>query len=246
MYALIGFIIYFFSGLFSGKNITNSMKAEMTAQARVGGVAYAMGSTPSSLVAGIGEASFPTGTPVPTYTPYPTFTPYPTQTPLENWLHGTSVPTQNAFLPSQVNFVFSYYYPDLIAKDPVEYASNCHPANYEYNKQGKVTGCMDTSASGLGWRSWMFGKAADMSYRGGVAVPYYPGQTDAILYPFGSRLRVVSPAPIAGDYLVMDICPACDDYYNSHGVLFLDFLMKGLPAGVTWWDEVQVSEVIYP
>jgi hypothetical protein len=62
----------------------------------------------------------------------------------------------------------------------------------------------------------------------------------------GTIFNVSAPAILAGRYLVMDICPACDDYYLTKNVLFLDFVARGLPAGVTFWDPIQVSSIEYP
>jgi hypothetical protein len=188
---------------------------------------------------------FSTATLQPTMTAYPTYTPYPTHTPSVGWLQITATVTQNSFNPQDVNWVFSYYYPDLVAEDEVLYGANCHPDNIERNPQGKAIRCKNTSASGLGWRDWLMYSAVDTQYRGGVAVPYYPNTYNPI-YPMGATLVINSPPSIAGYYLVMDICPACDDYVLSHNVLFLDFLAKGLPEGVTFWDEVGVQDVVYP
>lgn len=192
-----------------------------------------------------------------TYTPLPTYTPYPTLTPLVDWLRGTPVPTQNSFHPSQVNFVFSYYYPDLVGEDVVKYAANCHPDNYRFNEQGnKVIGCKDVTASGEKWSDWML-DSRDDEYRGGIAVPFHPDTCPRLLedivdnsclplYPFGTVLIVSAPAELVGKYVVVDLCPACGKYIYSHDVLFLDFLMRGLPANVTFWDAVEITEVIYP
>jgi hypothetical protein len=200
--------------------------------------------TPTVSVAGIVPAGV--GTPYPTYTPYPTLTPYPTFTPSVNWMQGVATVTPNSFLPSQVNFVFSYYYPALVSQEGME--ANCSPDNYIYPdwdaEKTKIIGCRDTTASGARWSQYLMNKSID-GYKGGLAVPYYP-DTLTPLYPMGSVFVVTSPASVAGRYLVIDICPACDDYIHTHGVLFLDFLAEGMPEGVTWWDDVEVSEVIYP
>ena len=126
--------------------------------------------------------------------------------------------------------------------------ANCHPDNWlfaDWDKEHtKIIGCKDITSSGLPWSQYSFDEAVD-GYRGGVAVPFYP-DTFEPLYPMGAVLVVDSPLVIAGRYLVIDICPACDDYIHEKGVLFLDFVAKGLPQEVTFWDAVQVSEVIYP
>lgn len=189
----------------------------------------------------------PTNTVAPTYTPYPTMTPYLTYTPLHRFMQLTPTVTKVPFEPSQVNWFFSYYNPDLVREDPVKYAANCHPANVLYSPDGlRVLGCKDTTASGLPWsRFRMFYTTDTPEYMGGVAVPYYPGTLNP-LYPMFSVLTVTEPAIIAGDYLVIDICPACDDYADSHGGLFLDFDAIGLPEGVNFWTPVFVSFVRYP
>jgi hypothetical protein len=168
----------------------------------------------------------------------PTYTPYPTYTPLVPWMQSTPKPTLNSFTPDQVHWVFSYYYPDLLGV-------NCHQSNYEYNKFGTPVSCANTSASGLPWRDYLFGRSRDPHYVGGVAVPYYPGTRNPI-YPMRAVVTVTSPAIIAGDWLVMDICPACGDYQSSYGVLFLDFLSNGMPQGINFWSPVTISKVVYP
>ncbi len=205
----------------------------------------------------LGMAGTPTATPtlvqlveginvnVATATPYPTYTPYPTFTPIVGAWDATALPTHQAFEVGSVNWVFSYYYPDLVGVDEVLYGLNCHPDNVLRNKQGRAIGCKDTTASGAPWSEYLMYHARDARFVGGVAVPYYPNTYDPI-YPMGSILHVVDPTIMAGEYLVIDICPACDDYISSHNVLFLDFVAKGLPEGVTFWDRVTVDTVIYP
>jgi len=182
---------------------------------------------------------------IPTQQPQATYTPYPTFTPSVDWLRGSPTVTPNSFLPGQVNWVFSYYYPDLVGVDEQKYGANCHPDNIERNPQGKAIRCKNTSASGLPWRDWIMYKSLDVDFVGGVAVPYYPGTYNPI-YPMGAVVVVESPSIIAGRYLVIDICPACDDYVTSNNVLFLDFVAEGLPQGITFWDDVEISSVIYP
>jgi hypothetical protein len=179
----------------------------------------------------------------PTYTFQPTYTPQATYTPSVDWLRGSPVPTKNSFEPNQVNWVFSYYWPALVAQNYPEYAANCHPDNVLRSKTGRVNGCKDTTASGEPWSKHLMYQ--DDQYMGGVAVPYYPNTYNPI-YPMGSVIRVTSPAIMAGDYIVIDICPACDDYVSSHDALFLDFLARGLPEGVTFWEKVAVESVRYP
>jgi len=195
-----------------------------------------------------GQAVIPSSTPfmMATATPYPTYTPYPTFTPSVDWLQGLATPTRNSFEPYQVNFVYSYYWPPLVSEPGME--ANCHPDNYLFPdwdaERTKIIGCKDTTASGLPWSQYEQGKAVD-GYAGGLAVPFYP-DTFSPLYPMGTVLVVDSPMVIAGRYLVIDICSACDDYIHTNGVLFLDFVDDGLPPGVTFWDPVRVSEAIYP
>jgi hypothetical protein len=171
-----------------------------------------------------------------------------------DWLRGSPTPTRNAFEPYQVNWVFSYYYPPLVAQrdENPSYEVNCHSANWIWNAQNtKVIGCADVTASGLPWSHYIMYDAVN-NFAGGVAVPYHPNTCAEFselcqpIYPMGAVLRVTEPSQIAGDYLVIDICPACSSYIDSHGVLFLDFLSDGLPPSVNFWDAVKVSEVIYP
>lgn len=210
---------------------------------------------PPTMVDPVSLSSTPTVTmsAVPTFTPYPTYTPYPTNTPLVDWLRGSPEPTQNSFSPSQVNWVFSYYYPPLVSQreENPNYEVNCHVDNWIWNAQStRVTGCKDVTASGLPWSEYIMYNS--LEYMGGVAVPYHPDTCPVFselcqpVYPMGAVIRVVSPSQIAGDYLVVDICPACSNYVQSHGVLFLDFLAEGLPPDVNFWDAVEVSEVVYP
>lgn len=189
----------------------------------------------------------PTDTPQLTYTPFPTFTPQPTYTAFLPWSVVSPTVTKVPFEPSQANFVFSYYNPDLVKDDYEKYQANCHIDNVLRSPDGsRVVGCRDTTASGLPWsRFYMYYTTDTPQFVGGVAVPYYPNTYNP-LYPMGSVLTVESPSIIAGDYLVIDICPACDDFVFDKNVLFLDFVAKGLPDGVTFWTPVKVSKVLYP
>lgn len=198
--------------------------------------------TPQVLVEGINVAGQASST------PYPTYTIPPTQTPVVNWLRGTAMATRQAFDVSQVNFVFSYYWPPLVAlgvRDGIDYTVNCHPDNWVYNDYGKVKGCKDTTNSGQPWSHWQYGASWDNYYRGGIAVPYYPDTLDP-LYPMGTVFTVDAPAEMAGNYMVVDICPGCDNYYADKGVLFIDFLADGLPRGINFWTPIHVSQVFYP
>ena len=198
--------------------------------------------TPGLWVGGIGV---PGAQEVPTQTPYPTYTPYPTPTSI---LYMSPVPaaTKQNFDPRGVNWVFSYYYPDLIAEDFERYKVNCHEGNWIWNDlHTKVIGCKNTSASGLPWKDYLLYHSNVDEFAGGVAVPYFPGSYDPI-YPMGTIIKIDSPSIMAGDFLVMDICPGCDDFFSDKGVLFLDFVAKGLPEGVNFWDVVRVVSVRYP
>lgn len=193
------------------------------------------------------ESYLPTNTIVPTFTPQATYTPYPTYTAFVPWSFTTATVTKVPFEPSQINWVFSYYDPSRVREDFKEfgYAVNCHTDNLIYDDMGNPVECRDTTASGLPWSKYRMYFSTDVRFAGGLAVPYYPGTYDPI-YPMGSVVSVTSPSIIAGDYIVIDICPACDDYVAEKGVLFLDFLAKGLPEGVTFWDKVTVVGVRYP
>ena len=181
----------------------------------------------------------------PTATLYPTYTPYPTFTPSVNWLQGTPASTHQAFNVQDVKWVFSYYCPPLVAEPGME--ANCHPDNYLYAywDDTKIVGCKDITSSGLPWSHYKMYGSKDARYAGGIAVPYYPGTYDPI-YPMFSVLHVSQPTIIAGDYLVIDICPGCNLYIETNGVLFLDFVAGGLPDDVTFWDVVFVDSVTYP
>lgn len=173
---------------------------------------------------------------------------YPTGTPslqLPSFMGYTPTVTHVPFEPSQINFVFSYYDPSLVGKDYEKYKANCHVDNLLYNQTGRVIGCKDTTASGERWSLWRMFYASNKSFMGGVAVPYYPGTSNP-LYPMYSIIHVSAPNIITGDYMVIDICPACDDYASDKNVLFLDFDALGLPDGVTFWTPVKVDRVTYP
>lgn len=242
-YLIIGGMIYMIIPLFQSKTraVQTASGGAITNPAQVVGQLQVFTPVPT-------EYRLPTVTPVPTYTPYPTYTPAPTYTAAVPWGFPVSpTVTKVPFLPEQVDFVFSYYNPDLVRQDFEEYgyAVNCHPDNLLYNPSGSPVGCKDTTASGLPWSRWRMYRTDDKRFIGGVAVPYYPATYNP-LYPLFSVVTVSAPAIIAGDYLVIDICPACDDYVTEHGVLFLDFNAEGLPSGVNFWTEVQVSNVLYP
>jgi hypothetical protein len=229
-YLLIGLVIRYFGGLFVSPKSEINLELPQDTSINVSTVA-------------------PTATffeiVLSTQTPYPTYTPQPTYTPSVDWLRGTPTVTRQAFNVYDVNFVFSYYYPPLVAVDESLYGINCHPDNIVRNKFGKAIECKDITASGLKWSEYIIFESKNNFYVGGVAVPFYP-QTLSPLYPMGSVLVVESPSTLAGRYLVIDICPACDDYYQDKGVLFLDFVARGLPHGVNFWDLVKVSSVEYP
>jgi hypothetical protein len=242
MWSMIGIVLYFSRGFFGMFLPNPETGANMAIVYKVNGTPTPS-VAPSQMVEGLG--ALPTSS---NPTAYPTYTPFPTYTPSVDWLRGTPQPTRQAFDVRTVNFVFSYYWPPLVSKgivDGVDFTVNCHIDNWLYSSTGKVNGCKDTTASGERWSLWELGSAYDQSYKGGIAIPYYP-DTDTLLYPFGTVMHVVSPPIMAGDYVVMDICPACDDYFQSHGVIFLDFVSKGLPQDVNFWDKIEVSEVTYP
>lgn len=211
----------------------------------------AVGSHDVSSIVSIANTPAPLVAPIEINVYYPTQIVAPvvvpaTGTPVSYGFIGyTPTVTKVPFLPSQVNYVFSYYYPDLIKEDYELYKANCHPDNVIYNASGGVAGCKDTTASGLPWSKYKMFYTSDKRYNGGVAVPYYPNTFNP-LYPMGSVVRVTSPEIIAGDYLVIDICPACDDFVTDRNVLFLDFVAIGLPDGVNFWTPVIVSDVFYP
>lgn len=253
---MIGVILYFSRGFFGMFLPNPETGANMETAQRLGIIDISPTPTYVQVVPGINVTS----PAQPTYTPYPTLTPAPTYTPQVDWLRGSPTPTRNAFEPHQINFVFSYYYPDLVSKmdeDP-SMAVNCHPDNWIYNPQNtKVIGCKDTTASGEPWSRYLMDYTDISDIRGGIAVPFHPDTCPRLIddiidttckpiYPMGSIMVITEPALIAGNYIVIDLCPACGKYIYSHGVLFLDFLAKGLPGGINFWDEVEVIDVIYP
>ena len=236
MYSMIALLVWQGSKLIASPEIVQ-------AQDIPGGIISNSGIvTPGAWVGGIGVQVTPGA---PTQTPYPTYTPYPTPTSIL-YMSPVPAPTKQNFDPGGVNWVFSYYYPDLVGVDFEKYSVNCHTDNLIYNDMNtKVIGCKNTSASGLPWKDFVMYHSVYPEYIGGVAVPYFPGSYDPI-YPMGSIIKIESPTIMAGDYLVMDICPGCDDFFTDKGVLFLDFLAKGLPENVTFWDPVRVVSVRYP
>lgn len=214
--------------------------------------------TMQAMPAATQQPIFATNTPLVLQIELITSTPVPV-TPsayLPEWTGGNATVTPLPYDVRDIDFVFSYYDPSLIEEDAEKYATNCHPDNYRYRDSGSVY-CLDTTASGEKWSSWFMDKAWQEGYKGGVAVPFNPDTcprndelifdvTCVPLYPMYSDLIVESPATIAGVYKVVDICPACGAYIQSHGVLFLDFLAEGMPPDVTWWSPVEVSQVVYP
>jgi len=243
-YAMIGAIIYMMYPLFQAQ--------QKSALVRSGGYT----STPLQVASGAGMLYTPTpdvsyiftNTPVSTSTPYPTYTPLPTYTAGVPWsVRDAPTVTKVPFQPLQVKFVFSYYFPDLVKENYELYKANCHVDNLIRSPSGdSIIGCKDTTASGEPWSRYIMYETVDTpKYKGGVAVPYYP-DTYNPLYPMGSVITVTEPLIIAGDYLVIDICPACNLYVADKGVLFLDFVARGLPDGVNFWTPVTVSQVLYP
>jgi len=218
-------------------------------------------STPYVVTPSDFSASSFTATPYPTYTSVPTASAYPTYTPGVGWAQGSVTATPNAFEPYQINWAFSYYDPDLVSQRDInpQYEVNCHVDNWIWNDQGtKVIGCKDITASGEKWSEFFIDQTE--GYRGGVAVPYHPDtcQWDEAthliidmefcqpIYPMYAVIHVSAPVELEGDYLVIDICPACFAYVHTNSVLFLDFLAEGLPHNVNFWDKVQVDSVRYP
>jgi len=105
-------------------------------------------------------------------------------------------------------FLFSYYYPDLGGV-------NCHSDNWQNGR------CKDVTASGMSWRQNI-----------GKALAIHPDFLDIL--PYGSVVRITSPAPIAGDYMVIDLCGGC----NINGYYYFDFLFTEMPVGMNWSDPV--------
>lgn len=112
------------------------------------------------------------------------------------------------FYLSEHTFLFSYYFPDLGGV-------NCHIDNWENGR------CKDTTASGMSWRNNM---------RKGLAI--HPDFLE--LLPYGTVIRITSPAAVAGDYMVLDLCGGC----NINGYYYFDFLFEEMPIGMNWSDPV--------
>lgn len=248
MWIMIGTILYFSRGFFGMFLPNPETGANMESAYALGLVEPSPTPTPIlvQIVPGINVTS------PATYTPYPTYTPPSTVTPVAPWMRDTPTPVYIPLDPLTVNWVFSYYYPDLVAKmaENPEYAVNCHEANWIYNDQKtRVIGCKNTTASGLPWKEYMMDRSEHIDFRGGIAVPVYPEMPvswEFALYPAGTVLTISSPVQIAGDYLVIDLCGGCNAYAASHGVMFVDFVAKGLPEGVNFWDSVVIESVRYP
>ncbi|NOH00628.1 MAG: hypothetical protein HND47_00960 [Chloroflexi bacterium] len=248
MWLMIGTILYFSRGFFGMFLPNPETGANMETAQRLG----LIDATPTAILVQIVPGININPTAQPTYTPLPTYTPFPTGTPSEAWMRDTPTPAYTPLDPKSVNWVFSYYYPDLVAQmdENPDYAVNCHQANWIYNPQEtRVIGCKDTTASELPWSQYIMDDSAFIEYRGGVAVPTYPDHEvswENALYPALTVLHVSAPEQIAGDYLVVDLCGGCNAYAASHGVMFLDFLAYGLPTGVNFWDPVIIDSVRYP
>lgn len=129
----------------------------------------------------------PTLSPTLTLSPIPAPSPTPTPTPTPTLIPIPAIPT----LPPVYAGAYSYYYPPLGG-------ANCHPANWSDERQS----CADVTASGLPWTAYI-GR--------GVAIP--PSRWDAWRL---CVLTVLYPPTIAGDYLIIDVCPACEqgDYLD--------------------------------
>lgn len=244
---LFGIVMYLKPLFVKSSMELESMTANVGVQPNIGEV-YQVTPQLQPLYAGV-VGGLPTHTPQPTYTALPTYTPFPTPTFGSAFTYLTPTVTKVPFEPSQVNWVFSYYNPWLCVEDYSKWGANCHVDNLVMDaKSGNIVDVVDTTACEVGWKDkFMYEMEASSNgrYKGSIAVPYYPDTTNPI-YPCGASVHVESPSIMAGDYLVTDYCPACDDYVASHNVLFIDFLAKGLPEGVTFWDKVVVSQVLYP
>jgi hypothetical protein len=131
--------------------------------------------------------------PVATATPTPSG---PTATPTPSGPTATPTPSGPTATPALLGLAYSYYYPPLGPP-------NCHSANWSDD------GCADVTASGLPWSKWL-----------GRAVALHPDMLAAC--PLGSVLRVYYPDVIAGDYLVLDVCPGC----ASDNRYWVDFLAR--------------------
>ncbi|MCK6566973.1 MAG: hypothetical protein HUU12_02485 [Anaerolineales bacterium] len=246
---MIGVILYFSRGFF-GMFLPNPETGSNLE------VAYALGAltptpTPTFMMVQVVPGINVTNQAQPSQTPYPTYTPPPTSTSSAAWMRDTPTPEYIPLDPQTVNWVFSYYFPDLVAQrdENPAYEVNCHPDNWIYSPYGNVIGCKNITASGEPWKSYLMDQSDFIEFRGGVAVPVYPDmQVDwkYALYPAGSILTISSPIQIAGDYLVIDLCGGCNAYASSHGVMFLDFLAEGLPNGINFWDSVVIEKVTYP
>ena len=118
-----------------------------------------------------------------------------------------AAPTATPASPLTLYAGYSYYYPPLGGV-------NC--GTWDDN-----TGtCADVTASGLPWSSYL-----------GRGVALHPDML--AVCPLMSILHVSSPVDVAGDYIVLDVCPGC--YFEGKGYLF-DFLSdrQVLP----WWTNV--------
>lgn len=235
----------FFRGLDRRIDRANDRAIARATRIAAGGNNYDDG----GMAAGFGVTMTPQYTPTPINVVVNVVTATPgifiTPTSAASFTQQTQVPTRQAFEPIQVNWVFSYYNPWLCRDDYAAYSANCHVENLVMNEAGKIVDIKDNTACETTWKDKFMYEFDDDRFRGSVAVPYLPGTLDMI-YPCGSVLHVSSPGIIAGDYLVTDICPGCDDFASSKNVLFLDFLARGLPEAVTFWDKVTVDRVTYP
>lgn len=155
-------------------------------------------------------AALVTQTHLATYTPPTstiTFTPSATPT-ATSFLQFPFVTHLGDFYLMEHTFLFSYYFPDLGGV-------NCHEDNWQNGR------CKDTTASGMSWRNNL-----------GKALAIHPDFLDIL--PYGSVIKITSPAVIAGDYMVIDLCGGC----NINGYYYFDFLFSEMPVGVNWSDPV--------
>ena len=137
-------------------------------------------------------------------------------------LEPTAVPSVTPSpVYQEVSVLYSYYNPELGGV-------NCHSANWDGSH------CADTTASGIRWSEYL-GR--------GVAIP--PSWLEAGI-GYGSILRVIDPATIAGDYTVIDLCSLCETTYWPDGQWRLDFLDERQKLSWAYPVRVLIVSVIKP
>jgi hypothetical protein len=126
-------------------------------------------------------------------------------------LEPTRMPTTTPSIPPQVTeitgFKYSYYYPPLGG-------INCADYDFVSNE------CVSNMADGTAWQDGV-GHAVACDVR----------------YPFGTVVRVLSPAELAGDWI-------CQDRGSAIIYPYIDFLHE--PPNRVEWNFPIVAEVIYP